>query len=159
MAMLSAGPALAADPLPDCSAPEHHQFDFWIGEFDVTTPDGQVAGHNVIAPTLGGCALTEHWTSANGGEGRSINFYDRQDRRWHQIWIDSRGAPLRLSGAFAEGSMLLEGTTHDADGGTRHHRIRWTPHPDGSVRQHWEASTDSGKTWETLFDGRYVRKN
>ena len=36
------------------------------------------------------------------------------------------------------------------------HRISWTPNPDGSVRQHWETSTD-GAAWTTAFDGRYLR--
>jgi hypothetical protein len=36
-------------------------------------------------------------------------------------------------------------------------RIGWTPHDDGSVRQWWERSEDGGKTWATVFDGRYVR--
>jgi hypothetical protein len=34
-------------------------------------------------------------------------------------------------------------------------RITWTPHPDGSVRQLWEQSTDEGKTWQVAFDGLY----
>ena len=34
-------------------------------------------------------------------------------------------------------------------------RITWTPNADGSVRQHWETSTDDGKTWKTSFDGLY----
>ena len=36
-------------------------------------------------------------------------------------------------------------------------RITWTPASDGSVRQLWELSSDAGKTWTVLFDGRYVR--
>ena len=36
-------------------------------------------------------------------------------------------------------------------------RITWTPANDGSVRQVWELSSDAGKTWTVLFDGRYVR--
>jgi len=40
-----AGAALAADPPRDCSGPEYRQFDFWIGKFEVRTPDGEIAGH------------------------------------------------------------------------------------------------------------------
>ena len=29
---------------PPCSAPEYHQFDFWLGDWEVTTPDGKPAG-------------------------------------------------------------------------------------------------------------------
>lgn len=153
--LFAAGIAAAAEPPPDCRGAEYRQFDFWIGAFDVQTPDGEIAGHNVIEPTLDGCVLTEHWLGADGSEGRSINFYDRREQRWNQVWIDARGGVLRLAGGIADGSMLLEGTTPDKDGGARRHRIRWTPLPDGSVRQHWESSTDDGATWATVFDGNY----
>lgn len=153
--LLAVGTAHAADQPPDCSGAEYRQFDFWIGEFEVRTPDGKFAGHNVIEPTLNGCALTEHWTGAGGIEGRSINFYDRSERRWNQVWIDAQGGVLRLAGGIVDGSMLLAGTTTGEDGAVQQHRIRWTPMPDGSVRQHWESSTDDGKTWTTAFDGSY----
>ena len=148
----------AAEPPPDCNGPEYRQFDFWIGKFEVRTPDGKIAGHNVIEPTLHGCALTEHWTGTSGSEGRSINFYDRHEQRWHQVWIDAQGEVLRLAGGISDGSMLLEGTAPGEDGGILRHRIRWTPLPDGSVRQHWESSTDGGAHWTTLFDGNYRRE-
>ena len=38
--LLAAGPALAADPPPDCSGAAYREFDFWIGEFQVQAPDG-----------------------------------------------------------------------------------------------------------------------
>jgi hypothetical protein len=37
-------------------------------------------------------------------------------------------------------------------------RISWTHHADGSVRLHWQASKDGGKTCTTVFDGLYVRQ-
>jgi hypothetical protein len=153
--LLAATTAQAADQPPDCTGAEYRQFDFWIGEFDVRSPDGQLAGHNVIEPTLNGCVLTEHWTGTDGSEGRSVNFYDRREQRWNQVWIDNRGGVLRLAGGIVDGSMLLEGTTSGKDGAIRRHRIRWTPNPDASVRQHWEFSTDDGTTWATVFDGIY----
>ena len=158
-ALLSAASsATAAVPPADCTGAEYRHFDFWIGEFEVRTPDGEIAGHNVIEPTLNGCALTEHWTGTDGSEGRSVNFYDRRELRWNQVWIDAQGGVLRLAGGMADGSMLLEGTTPNKDGGIRRHRIRWTPLPDGSVRQHWESSTDDGATWATVFDGNYRKQ-
>src|ERR1700741_5316479 len=53
--------------------PERHRFDFWIGEWDVTTPDGKPAGSSVIESVSGGCALLENWTSRSGGRGKSLN--------------------------------------------------------------------------------------
>ncbi len=46
--------AAAEEPRP-CSAPAHHQFDFWVGEWEVRTPDGALAGTNRITGILGGC--------------------------------------------------------------------------------------------------------
>jgi len=152
---LFAASLAAAQPPPDCTGAEYRQFDFWIGSFEVRLPDGSVAGHNVIESALNGCLITEHWTGAGGSEGRSINFYDRDDKRWHQIWIDSQGGVLRLTGGIVDGSMVLEGTTPDKGGNFQRQRIRWTPLSDGSVRQHWESSADDGATWTTVFDGTY----
>jgi len=36
--------------------------------------------------------------------------------------------------------------------------VTWTLNPDGSVRQHWQSSSDGGETWTTAFDGLYVKK-
>jgi hypothetical protein len=36
------------------------------------------------------------------------------------------------------------------------HRTTWSPLP-GSLRQHWQTSTDGGKTWSTVFDGYYSK--
>jgi hypothetical protein len=55
--------------------------------------------------------------------------------------------------------MVLVGNTHDAASGKMVvNRISWTPQAEGTVRQHWETSTDGGKSWTTAFDGRYARK-
>ena len=45
-------------PLP----PEARQFDFWAGDWDVTSPDGQPAGTNRIEAIAGGAGLLENWT-------------------------------------------------------------------------------------------------
>jgi len=156
LALLASGPAAAQDGRPDCTTAEHRQFDFWVGRFEVRTAEDKLAGHNVIETTLGGCALTEHWTGARGSQGRSINFFDRNDRRWHQVWIDDSGEPLYLSGGMEGKSMVLGGETRDTDGKVVMQRITWTPLDDGRVRQHWQASEDGGKQWKTVFDGYYA---
>ncbi len=53
--------------------------------------------------------------------------------------------------------MILEGQTTGADGKVTKHRITWTPHADGSVRQFWESTGAAGE-WTVAFDGRYTRK-
>ncbi|HEX7137114.1 MAG TPA: hypothetical protein VF219_04680 [Vicinamibacterales bacterium] len=149
----SADSGQAAAPCADAA---FRQFDFWIGEWDVVTPGGQRAGHNVIRAAEGGCAIVEAWTSASGNTGTSLNFYDRADRKWHQAWMERGGEALRLSGGFADGAMRLQSDSAGPDGAIS--RITWTPLPDGKVRQYWDTSADGGKTWKTQFDAFYVKR-
>ena len=153
------GPAAAQQAArpPACTSTEHHQFDFWIGEWDVTLPNGKHAGTNRIEPILSGCVLRETWSGAGGMHGTSYNIYDAAGRRWHQTWVDDGGNLLELNGTFAAGKMVLTGQQKDS-AGTMLQRITWTPSGDGQVRQLWETSTDDGKTWSVVFDGRYRKK-
>ncbi|HEX7964079.1 MAG TPA: hypothetical protein VF651_00025 [Gammaproteobacteria bacterium] len=150
IASLQAAPAPAAP----CSAPEYAQFDFWLGDWDVTNPAGKPAGHNRITKEYGGCVLQEHWTGAGGSVGSSFNIYDPVRKVWHQTWVDNGGTLLEIEGGLKDGSMVMSGEQVQADGSKLLNRITWTP-KDGAVRQHWEVSSDGGKTWKTVFDGLY----
>ncbi|MBA3496772.1 MAG: DUF1579 family protein [Gemmatimonadales bacterium] len=145
-------------PGRSCAAAEYHQFDFWIGRWDVTLPNDKRAGFNRIEPILGGCALRETWSGAGGSDGTSYNAYDASRRRWHQTWVDNQGNLLLLEGGFANGRMTLEGETLDSTGQARRQRIVWQQTSPGHVRQLWETSGDGGATWTTAFDGRYVKR-
>lgn len=162
LVLAAAGPAAsvlqaqAAQPRPDCTAAEHRQFDFWAGEWDVTA-GGQRAGSNVITIRQQGCLLHENWTGAGGSTGESLNFWDRSNRTWNQVWVDSNGLVLRLAGGFAENRMVLSGETRGPNG-TALQKVTWFRNPDGTVRQLWESSRDGGTTWTPVFDGLYRRK-
>lgn len=56
--------------------------------------------------------------------------------------------------------MRLEGRAPDDSEPHRLviYRIRWTPLPDGRVRQLWASSADKGRTWSVAFDGTYRRR-
>ena len=137
---------------PRCSSAEHRQFDFWLGEWDVTQ-GGKAAGRNTIRSILNGCAISEEWSGTGGFKGNSLNFYNAVTKRWHQTWIDSQGQSLALEGQFEAGSMTLQKMSA-ADNMPRH-RITWTQLPDKSVRQLWQVREASGSEWKTLFDGNY----
>jgi len=142
-----------------CSSHEYQQFDFWIGDWSVTS-DGQPAGTNSIHPIHNGCALQENWQGAGEGgiSGTSFNIYDQATGRWHQTWVDDSGTLLLLDGGLNDGVMVLSGQRPKRDGsGVTQHRISWTPNADGSVRQLWEASKDEGGSWTVLFDGLYTQ--
>lgn len=151
-------PALAqsAGAEASCVAAPHRQFDFWIGEWDVYTPDGAKAGGNTITSILGGCALQENWVSASGGGGHSYNIYDARRDRWHQTWVDGQGTLLVLEGGLQHGRMVLRGERLGRDGQPVLDEISWEPLEGGRVRQLWRASGDGGQSWRLVFDGTYV---
>ena len=148
-------------PASPCSSGKYRQFDFWIGDWDVSS-NGTPAGTNSIHPIHNGCALQENWQgSGEGGiSGSSFNIYDKANDRWHQTWVDASGTLLELDGAFTEGQMVLSGQRLSRDGSEMvTHRISWTPNEDGTVRQLWEVSKDSGDSWSILFDGLYEKSS
>lgn len=154
LALLLPFPAFAETPAP-CAMDAFRQFDFWLGTWNVHTPDGKLAGTNRITAEYGGCVLHERYDTGRGYSGESLNTYDPGSRRWHQTWVDNQGTLLLLDGGLRGTSMVMEGKTRDTAGTVTRHRITWTPNADGSVRQHWESTDATGK-WTTAFDGRYT---
>ena len=142
---------------PCLYTPEHRQFDFWIGEWDVQA-NGQQAGTNSVQRILDGCVLFENWTSARGGTGKSFNFYNAATHKWQQTWVDSTGSVLELVGEYKEGTLRFSGETLQTDGSKLLHRLTFFNLSPERVRQFWEQSTDNGKTWTVAFDGMYMRK-
>ncbi|MFN8222762.1 MAG: hypothetical protein U0R50_05870 [Gaiellales bacterium] len=137
----------------------HSDFDFWIGDWDVTNlADGRPAGTNAITREVGGRVLVERYATPRGFSGMSVNGFDEGAGRWHQCWMDSTGGVLDLYGGLVDGAMVMSGETADPGAGTVRDRITWTPNDGGTVRQHWERSADGGSTWETVFDGLYTRR-
>jgi hypothetical protein len=145
-----------AAPAP-CSSAQHRQFDFWLGDWRVTKPDGSVAGTNHITQEYGGCVIHEHYVTGKGYSGESLNIYDTSRKVWHQSWVDSDGLLLILEGHWDGRHMVLEGTAPDDSGAVVRQRITWTPKADGSVRQLWESTDGKGK-WIVVFDGSYTKR-
>jgi hypothetical protein len=143
--------------LPPCSAAEHRQFDFWLGEWEVTM-NGKAAGTNTITTILGGCVIMEEWQSEGSAfSGKSFNRYDPVSGKWEQVWVDNTGGVLRLAGEYKDGKMVLAGK-HVVGGETVVDRITWHNNDDGTVRQVWEKSKDDGENWNAVFDGVYTKK-
>lgn len=144
---------------PGCRTPAHRQFDFWLGEWEVRTPSDQPAGTSRITSILGGCVIHEEWHGKGGSDGESFNIYNSASGTWHQTWVDNGGLLAQFDGALTpQGAMVLEGPGRTPTGAPARSRMTFTPLPDGAVRQLWEFSTDSGKTWSPAFDGIYRRR-
>ena len=141
---------------PDCTAAEFRQFDFWIGDWNVTDPKGEKQGENRIERVEAGCALQENW-AGGAMTGRSLNAWDRSKKRWMQTWVSSTGGVLELSGGLDAGKMVMTGERTEK-GTLVKHRITWEKLNDGRVRQVWSSSSDGGTKWQTLFEGLYAKK-
>ena len=159
LAVAGASPALAQETqkAPPCASAEYRQFDFWLGEWEVTAGD-KTAGTNTIRVVLDSCVVTESWESSNGQfAGKSFNRYDAASGQWEQTWVDNQGGVLKLAGGLVDGKMVLTGNTAVRSDAVTD-RITWTPNPDGTVRQLWEKTKDGGTTWTIAFDGLYRKK-
>ena len=151
--------APAAAPAP-CTAAEYRQFDFWLGEWDVT-PAGktQPGATNTISAAHGGCVILEEY-KAGAFTGMSVSFYDSALKRWRQTWMSAAGRPLYLSGGLDEaGAMAMsdEGLPSSQASGAIN-RLTWSATENGAVRQLWEQSKDGGESWAVIYDGLYTKK-
>jgi hypothetical protein len=152
-------PATAATaPVAACSTAEYRQFDFWIGGWVVHGGPkvDQLQGTSRIERSDNGCWLVEHWHSARGSDGTSLNAWDARYQAWRQFWTGADGVVLRLEGGLQDGAMVMTGELPRAQGGVQLQKIRWTPGDDGSVEQRWETSDDAGASWQVAFLGRYT---
>ena len=150
----------AQDENCKCCTDEHKKFDFWVGTWIVTNPDGSLAGKNVIKKIQDNCILQENWTSTKGNyTGTSNNFYNAVSGQWEQIWIDNQGGSLHLKGNRVGNQMILRSEDlKGKEGESFYHRITWTKNDDGTVRQLWETITNDDKL-TVAFDGLYKKDN
>jgi hypothetical protein len=155
VAMLAAVAMAAAAERRDCSTrPEVHQFDFWVGEWDVES-GGQIVARSRIGRIAGTCIIQENWMPFGGGEGKSWNFYNQASGQWEQVWVTGAGDVLEVAGGWKDGAMRERGTRKNANGAATIHRHNFTPLEKGRVRQLCE-SDDNGATWHIVFDGLYL---
>jgi hypothetical protein len=156
-AQTSSASASSTPPRQCASQPERHRFDFWIGEWDVTTKAGAPVGTSVIQSVSRGCAVLENWTGANGGQGKSLNAYNPLIDQWQQFWIGADGAVSEYRASRMDGASLVFLLTAGADADSVA-RLSFTPLDSVTVRQHSELSSDGGKTWVTQYDLYYHRR-
>lgn len=146
--------SVAADaPKTGCTNTENHQFDFWMGDwdvFDVDAPATLVARVQVDR-ILGGCVLRENYRDTEGHMGQSFTVYDAPRRNWHQSWVTNRGQLLLLDGGLRDGAIVLTAMEHIADGSDRRVQGTWKA-VTGGVRETAVRSTDGGSTWTPWFD-------
>lgn len=154
--------ALAQAPAPpDCDGPEWKQFDFWLGEWDLSykAADGKVGkSRNRITRILDGCVVLEEFRGAPGTklDGHSVSTYDRNAKLWKQTWVDNSASYLDFAGGMAEGRMVL---VRDAErqGRKFKQRMVWQDIRPDALKWLWQRSDDGGTTWSTQWEIDYSR--
>ncbi len=143
-----------------CELPEHKQFNFWLGEWDVFDKSGKLVGQNSINQDYNNCVIKETYRTVaeSGYKGESLNLLNQSTKKWHQSWVDNTGLLLLLDGGWNGHAMELRGEVIGSDGKTTLHKIKWVPQKNGDVHQVWDSSTDAGTHWNNLFYGVYQKR-
>lgn len=144
---------------PCAERPESRQFDFWIGEWNVTSNRnaGAPAGSSRVEAILGKCVIFENWTSRGGGSGKSFNAWNPDLGCWQQNWMDDSGNVTNYGdGRLVDGAMRFVAEKKDAAGRRQVHRLTFFPLGPDQVRQLGEHS-DDGATWQVDYDFDYRR--
>lgn len=148
------GMSSGATPAP-CGGPHFRDFDFWLGEWRVTS-GGKPVATSSIESILGGCVILETYSDPSGYSGKSFNFYDTHLGKWRQTWVDVSGNVSEFSGTVQDGAMHYEGETHRQGKRILRKMIVYNQGAD-RVRQYSEQSTDEGRTWTLAYDFIYLR--
>lgn len=136
-----------------------HQFDFWLGHWDVYTfGTDNLVGESHIETIIDSVGLLENYKAMKSKyTGKSLNKYNPAKEQWEQYWIDNSGLTLFLSGGIVDAKMILD----DLDTGDEQkgfNQITWERLDGDRVRQTWSTSTDKGENWTVIFDGEYKRQ-
>lgn len=146
-----------------CAAAENRQFDFWVGEWDVS-PSGSTSGVIVAESTITmndqGCVMIEYWRPFRGAHGHSINIYDATDQHWRQTWADATGRRTEYRGQFRDGVMYLDNLNPQPgpNGQTPRARMNFQALDANTVRQWGEAFDAATNTWTVAWDLTYRRR-
>ena len=143
-----------------CDDSEFRQFDFWLGDWEVTSAaDGVRRGSSHISREMNGCVVWENWTSAGTPYfGKSYNTWNPNLKRWEQYWVDSSAGVMFFHGNLKD--SVMDYWTDDvpqAGGGTLLRHLQFFNLGPDKVRQFSQGSSDGGKTWNTEYDFIYTR--
>jgi hypothetical protein len=132
-----------------------NQFDFWLGEWDVTwDEDGK--GKNHILRIMDDKIIQENFTAPDL-IGMSVSSYDAERKLWCQTWVDNNGSYLDFTGRFENEKMIL---SRDAiiRGQACKQRMVWFNINSNQFDWNWERSDDGGESWRALWEIKYRRK-
>jgi hypothetical protein len=154
-------PAAAADRAPleqttapaSCDTPQHHQFDFWVGDWQVFDADShRLVALDRVEKHSEGCIIQQNLTFLTDLyrrpgvkyrlSGVGLNRFDGE--AWLQMWADNQWGAIFLRGSLdAAGAMVLVSVIP-----SRHRDVKlvYEKQADGTVRNlQYVAPAGSGK--------------
>jgi hypothetical protein len=150
----------AAAPQPSanrCAAPEYHQMDFILGNWEVSNKGKKTANATFEPTTTSACGIQETWRNGNGGGGNGLFANSPVGKGWQYFWVPSSGLPTWLhdgkpTGNGDEMQFTLTRTTQDG----KSHESHWTLTKDADGKIH-EVSVNM-ETGATEYDLLWTRK-
>ncbi|MGB6310762.1 MAG: hypothetical protein WBF89_23505 [Steroidobacteraceae bacterium] len=161
LSLFSASSCAAADRAPleqttapaSCDTPEHHQFDFWVGDWQVFDADShQLVALDRVEKHSQGCIIQQNLTFLTDLyrrpgvkyrlAGISVNRFDGE--AWLQMWADNQWGAIFLRGSLdARGAMVLVSVIPSRN---RDVKLVYEKRADGTVRNlQYVAPAGSGK--------------
>jgi hypothetical protein len=147
-----------------CDEPQHHQLDFWVGEWQVfDTQTNTLLAFDRVEKQYEGCVVIENLTFltdlyrrpgiAVRLSGIAVSRFDGQ--HWLQMWADNQWGAILLRGSpGAAGAMEFVTVIASRN---RDVKLLYEPHADGSLRiLQYVAPAGSGK-WTKYGDLSYRR--
>lgn len=149
-----------------CGSPEARQFDFWLGEWDLTWPAEQMGGEsgaiargrNSLTRLFEDCVVEENFMTEDASfRGHSVSVYDVNAGLWRQTWVDSAGGYISLTGGVVDGEMVLATDPKETEAGVVFHRMVFADIESDSLEWAWRRTADGGMTWTDLWNISYRR--
>lgn len=142
------------------------QFDFWLGDWDVSWGDG-LSGTNHVRKVLGDRVVQEDFDGERDAQlhGLSVSVCGN-DGRWRQTWVDDNGTYLHFVGGWegestdpAEpGPRMVLVHSREIEGKPVQLRMVWSDIEPDSLTWRWQRSDDGGATWTTNWELAYWRR-
>ena len=157
-----------SDPAAPCNSPEARQFDFWLGEWDLSWPAEQAGdavgdrqtGFNRITKLFGDCVIEENFTTDDASfRGHSVSVYDEKAGIWRQTWVDSAGGYISLTGSWDGETLVLRTEPSQREGETVVQRMVFSEITADSLEWEWQGSRDGGIAWNQLWNISYRRRD
>jgi hypothetical protein len=149
-----------------CDRPEHHQLDFWVGDWQVfDSASNTLVAYDHVEKQYEGCVVLESLTFLTDLyrrpgipvrlAGIAVNRYDGE--KWLQMWADNQWGAIVLRGAPGQSGNMEFVTVLPSR--NRDVKLVYEAHADGSLRiLQYVAPAGSGK-WVQYGDLSYRRNH